>query len=213
VTRTERGATDEDLDPQVRADDRTGLVKELEGIYPRLRLKAMSLERKVMGRRRLGAPMIGVDADDLIQRALMRLLSASPPFNPAHQTLLHYLFRRMEDDLKQILERVENDTHRTSYASEDEYHNLVAPLDFQSGQTSIDSYEYMRRFMEWIHLKDPRLHRLANLMVEQDVLSAPDQAVALGETVKGIYKLRERLRTATDQFESLNMREVEKAHS
>src|SRR5579864_2695651 len=94
----------------------------MESLFPRLELKARSLQRKVFARRARGAPVIGVEVDDLVQHARLCLLEERPPFDPNLHSLTRYLFRRMEDLVRNVIrDRAENNA------------NVYYPIDDDTG--------------------------------------------------------------------------------
>ena len=108
----------------------------------------------------------------------------------------------MDDELKRVRGRVENDIGRTFYASAEEGEKVVSLEDFREGNASVEAENYMNRFMEWLRLHHPELRRAAELMAYEGVLSVPDQVLALGVPVEKVYKIRERLRSSLHQFDA-----------
>lgn len=182
------------------------LVKEIGILEPRLRLKAVSLQRRCFARRLLGASMIGAEVDDLVQHAIERVLSDRPPFDPKRQLLFHYLQRRMEDELKRILALAENSAGNRFLSIDEETDrqrtNVISFEQFICRGDQVETEDYATKFMMWLESGDPTILKLARIMVYEGILHASEQAAILKLEVNQVYRLRERLRELTVRFDA-----------
>jgi hypothetical protein len=176
-------------------------------------LMARSLQRKVVGHRLRGAPVVGLEVDDLVQHARKCFLEDRPLFDPNSQTLARYLFRRMDDEVKRVLDRRENDA--TGYYSTDDdtaepYLNVIRFAEFRFVSSNVEADNYIKRFVEWLGRTDSDLAPLAKVAIYYGHTDCAGQAAALDLPVALVYRLRERLKIAIAHFNSLARTETEK---
>lgn len=191
------------------------LVAESERHEGRLALKARSLQRKVIERRIRGAPVIGVEVDDLLQHARLCLLEGRPPFDPNGQiSLVHYLFRRMEDEVKRVV-RDRSENNALTYYSFDNPDvesqlGVIMFAEYRTAFIDIEAINYISRFLKWLSLEHPDLEPLAKRAIYLGYTDCPSQAASLKLPVERVYQLRNRLRNAVASFNTLVVSEAEK---
>ena len=159
--------------------------------------------------RRRGAPMIGADAEDLIQHAITCFLEGIPAFDPNTQDLFKYLSRRMSNKVQQLREDRKENKPIGNFSINDETAttsplNVVEIEKFRREQERIETQEKLIRFLIWLQ-KDARyadLIPLASIIIYEWTVDVSQQALALGVTQDHIYRLQKRLRDAMKRFES-----------
>lgn len=190
----------------------SAVLDEWAGIEAKVRLKAALLCAGRRGwRRSQGAPLIGLTVDDLVNEAWARLCRGSPPWRPDRKSLLHYFFRRMEDEAKRICRLHENEKAQHFRIHNDDKNcddpNVILLDRYRWDGPRGEEVVLTRHFLRWLRVERGGLVALAELMLLRGVETPHEQSVEMNLPVQRVYELRSQLKKALDDFENIGVQQ------
>jgi hypothetical protein len=158
--------------------------------------------RKVPQRIEQGAPMIDSDATDLVAHAIECFRAGQPPFNPQVESLQQYFTNRIDNQLRSICKRLENNTFKTHFVSAEE--ESVWNVSILSAPTSpraaVESADFLIRFRTWLSSQHSHLIALLDYRITNGLQDVDIEATALHVGPPRVHDLRRQLKAARRQF-------------
>ena len=176
-------------------------VSTWEDLVPRLLLLAMSRLSRMTWQGRLGSvPPGAAEAEDFVNDAIAKTLSGVRVWREANCTLFQHLAGIVVSDISHAATAAEN---RLTLADDGRQPGGWPPdlADERPGQEGEALWRSeQRRLLTYLAAIDPKLGRMAELMLVEDIDGSAELAGRLGVTVGDIANLRKRMKRATRAF-------------
>ena len=177
-------------------------AQDWDDLVPRLLLLAVSrLSRMTWRGRRRGPVPGGAQPEDFVNDAIAKTMAGIREWDPDRCTLFQHLAGAVVSDISHAAESADNRTTVSAAAAPDD---APWPPDTADGDPGPEAavlwQSEQRRLIDHLDGIDPRLGRMAALMLEEDRRETADLCLALDLAPSEVANLRKRLKRAVRAF-------------